>query len=376
MASEVYKQEEAKAKLQDGTAFDFILQTWQRIHHGDELLGRELLYSKGSQCALNTNGLHTLTVGETGFGKSDGFKAMGALSSPDYWTYGSVTPQSLYYQKKGAILDGTVIGYDDIVWHDETGATIKRITTAFQEGAERLSVDERRSGSKQRSSRRLAFWVSSVDSQADEQIRDRFFMYAVKSGEERAQEIIKHRQLIDAGTYADKGEDISICQSVDFLMKSQPAVIVDIPFSSDIKFSGTPRSYNMFADIIRSNAIWNAKLRDEEHGRIIAEKVDFESAKVLYLASVDDNQSKYTPAELKVLDAIVVEGKATYSDIKKATGLSTGRIGDLLNGKEKGAHGLLYKCAELELVEGSYPKMYRVEDDFNPRSKVNISLRR
>jgi hypothetical protein len=52
--------------------------------------------------------------------------------------------------------------------------------------------------------------------------------------------------------------------------------------------------------------------------------------------------------------------------------LSAGRVSDILNGRGKDGHGLLYKCKELTVIDGR-PKMYKLGLGFKP-SKVSIEL--
>ena len=74
-----------------------------------------------------------------------------------------------------------------------------------------------------------------------------------------------------------------------------------------------------------------------------------------------------------MLTAIIEHGyKATYKDIKDATGLSEGRIKDIVNGKgkdEQKRHGLRYKCPQLEIEKVDIT--IRTEEDAD---KFNHSL--
>lgn len=152
-------------------------------------------------------------------GKSDGIKQMSKLVYLDFWKNGGVAPQTLYYS--GPTMPyGVVVGLEDVVWTSELGVTIKRITTDFQERAVRLITVEMK-GAEVRTAKRIAFWASCVDSQADERLRDPFLMYNVKSDPNRRKEIIGHMQAQDEGEQPPKEYDFEmiICQTLIYDLK-------------------------------------------------------------------------------------------------------------------------------------------------------------
>ena len=123
----------AREIAEAGQTFDYIFGVWQKRHNGDAQLGKALLFSLGCQSVSNSRGMHVAATGEGGYGKSDGIKKMGKLIYPDFWKNGGFTPQTLYYSG-GGMPDGVIVGLEDVVWGSDLGATIKRITTDFQEG--------------------------------------------------------------------------------------------------------------------------------------------------------------------------------------------------------------------------------------------------
>jgi hypothetical protein len=315
----------AKAIEKEGKASDFILGVYQKRHDGDLPLGKALLFSFGSQLCSNSKGIHVVATGPSGYGKTDGIICMGNLIYPTYFKNGGVTPQSLYYQD--AMPDGCVVGLEDVVWQAELGVTVKRISSLFQEGGTKLSTIDMQ-GVEVRSAKRIAFWASSVDNQCDEQLRDRFLMYEVKAGRERAKEIVSHMQDRDEGSEqvpADYDFETKVCQALTY------------------------------------------------EGRVIATAEDFENAKALYIELGGHDRDKYQGTELEILKAILGKGSASQADIQEATGLSSGRVSDVLNGRGKEGNGLIHKCGHL-IVEEGRPKKYRLAAGFYPLGKVNIEL--
>jgi hypothetical protein len=367
-------KETARDISEAGQTFEYILRVWQKRHSGDGPLGKSLQFSLGSQSVSNSLGIHVAVTGEGGYGKSDGIKQMGKLVHPDYWKNGGITPQTLYYSGPD-MPSAVVVGLEDIVWTSDIGATVKRVTTDFQEGAKRLTTIEM-TGKEVQAAKRIAFWASCVDSQADEQIRDRFIMYNVRSDLERRQEILDHMKARDAGEQIPEEHDFEtkVCQALTYDLK-QKLYHVHIPFAKRIQFDGDPRAYAIFSDMIKSSAVFRYMKREKDDaGRLIATIEDFENAKELYIEIGGHDRDKYTDAEQNVLNAIAFNGGvATQSEIQETTNLSPGRISDILNGRGKEGHGLLHKCKDIIVLDGR-PLRYRLRSGFNPSFDVSIEL--
>jgi hypothetical protein len=366
--------EEARKIAEAGETFEYIFKTWQRRHTGDAPLGKSLLFSLGSQSISNSKGIHVLATGEGGYGKSDGITKMGGLVYPGYWKNGDVTPQSLYYCGP-EMPDSVVVGLEDVVWDSKLGISVKRITSEFQDGGSKTTTIDMR-GENVQTAKRIAFWASCADNEADEQLRDRFLMYSVKSDPKRRQEIIKHMQAQDEGDQLpeDNGFETMVCQALTYDLKKQ-LFRVKIPFASKIEFEGDPRAYAIFGDMIKSSAVFRYRKRETDGaGRLIATEEDYENAKELYIELGGHDRDKYSEPELKVLKAIITNGgEATQAEIQNWSGLSPGRVSDILNGRGKEGHGLLYKCKDLVVEEGR-PKRYKLRDGFMPTAKISISL--
>jgi len=369
---EEYAKKKAREIAEAGQTFSYIFEVWQKRHTGDAPLGKELLFSLGSQSVSNSKGIHVLATGEGGYGKSDGITQMGKLVYPDFWRNGGVTPQSLYYSE---VLDSVVVGLEDVVWSSELGVSVKRITSDFQEGASKTTIIDMK-GVEVHTAKRISFWASCADNEADEQLRDRFLMYCVKADPERRKAIIGHMQALDEGEQLPEEYEFEtlVCQVLTYDLK-QKLYHVAIPFAKRIKFEGDPRAYGIFSDMIKSSAaIHYLKREKDSAGRLIATKEDFENAKQLYIELGGHDRDKYSEPEMKVLNAIIANGgEATQAEIQELSGLSAGRVSDILNGRGKEGQGLLYKCKELTVIDGR-PKKYRLSPSFNPTCKVSIEL--
>lgn len=365
----------AKEIADAGETFTYILKVWQKRHNGDTPIGKALLLSLGSQSILNSKGIHVLATGDGGYGKSDAIKQMGKLVYPYYWKNGGITPNSLYYSGD-EMPDGVVVGLEDIVWTSDIGTAVKRITSDFQEGATKLTTVDMK-GKEVRSAKRIAFWGSCVDSQADEQLRDRFAMVSIESDPNRGQKIIGCMKEQDEGKQFPKDYDFEtmVCQFLTFDLKQKLYHVV-IPFANKIKFEGDPRAYGIFSDMIKSSAVLSYRKREKDDvGRLIATSEDFENAKKLFIELGGHDRDKYTDSEIRVLNAIIENKRsATQDDIQKTAKLSAGRVSDILNGRGKGGQGLTYKCKYLTVCCSSRQKIYELPSDFSLNCDISIKL--
>jgi hypothetical protein len=347
----------AKLIIDSGKAYEHIYKIWQKRVKGNEYLGKALLVSRGVQSCINTKGVHIYAHGKHGHGKSEGMEKMVELLPPEYRMDEDVSPLAIHYaSKNGILLPGTTILVDEMIWNDSLGGIIKRITTRFQKGAGHLTVIDGESVLV-RTQPRLAIWTNSADLQADEQLRDRFLDEPITEGKEYVKEIIEFQKLRD--TLPESSEDVeketAICQAIlrDLAGKT---FTVKIPFATRINIAASEgtRGYNIFSDLVKGLAAMRYAQREtNKQGQLLATETDFKDAKDIYEGSKGHSEESYTTAEITVLQAIIKHGyKALYKDIKNITGMSEGRIKDIVNGRgkdEQKRHGLRYKCSQLDV---------------------------
>jgi hypothetical protein len=348
---------EAQVLIDSGKGYEYIYQVWQKRVKGNEYLGKALILSRAVQSCLNSKGIHIYAHGKHGSGKSEGMEKMIELVPSEYKMDEDISPLAIHYaSKNGMLIEGTTLLIDEMIWSDALGGIIKRVITRFQKGAGHLTVIDGEPVLA-RTQPRLAIWTNSADLQADEQLRDRFLDEPIDEGDGQVAAIIEFLKTRD--TLPVSSEDIdretAICQDIirDIASKT---FIVSVPFALRIKIApseGT-RGYNIFSDLVKGFAILRYKQRQtNDQGQLIAIEDDFNSAKDVYEGSKGHSEQSYTTSEQKVLQAIIDHDyKATYKEIKDATGLSEGRIKDIVNGRgkdEQKRHGLRYKCPQLEV---------------------------
>jgi primase-polymerase (primpol)-like protein len=347
----------AQVIIDDCKAYEHIYKIWQKRVKGNAYLGKALLVSRGVQSCLNTKGIHVYAHGKHGHGKSEGMEKMIELLPLEYRMDEDVSPLAIHYaSKNGMLLPGTTLLIDEMVWNDPLAGMIKRVITRFQKGAGHLTVIDGLPVLV-RTQPRLGIWTNSADLQADEQLRDRFLDEPITESDNYVKDIIEFQKIRD--TLPDSSEDVdretAICQAIlrDLAGKT---FTVKIPFATRIKIEASEgtRGYNIFSDLVKGLAAMRyAQRKTNEQGQLLATEADFKDAKDIYEGSKGHSEESYTTAEITVLQAIIKHGyKSLYKDIKNITGLSEGRIKDIINGRgkdEQKRHGLRYKCPQLDV---------------------------
>ena len=382
---ELYMNELAESRAQEiilaGETYPHMVRVWQRRHYGDLVAGKILILSCGCGSIKNAKGFHVWLCGPSGIGKSDSAQKGAELVDPAYLLDSTVTPQVLFYPTE-SFIDGSIVFVDDMVWNSELGANIKKITTKFQEGAMRTVTTEG-TGTKYRSRKRLVFWITSVDSHADEQIRDRFILVDIDESPKHLEKAMESLKDFDMGVCISEEMEFEtrVCRALIRDLRNNLKEVV-IPFADRIEFKGDLRAYRIFGDMIRCFAIFSyAKRSSDEHGRLIATEEDFMEAKSLYEEFGGHSADKYTTSELKLIRAIIDNGyEATQEDLQRIADLSVSRVSDILNGRkdeEQQKHGLLYKCSKLIVNRDRKPYKYKLPQGYDPTAdrKNLVSLR-
>lgn len=361
-------QAQAKEIIEAGTSYDYILDVWKSRHFGADIVGKVLLVSVGPGSIKDSKGIHVQICGKAGSGKSDAAMKMAELMNPKWMLSSALTPQVLFYPTEGFI-DGSIVFVDDMVWNSDLGVSVKRITSAFQTGGQR-TVTTDGVGIRQTSNKRLTFWVTSVDSQADEQIRDRFILVESDSSEEHIKKCLDMMKIKAAGKTVKVDDDFetAVCHALFKDLRSWFGEVV-IPFAEDIEFLNNDlRAFSMFTDMVKSFAVFaRGNRRFDEDCRLEASEEDFYRAVELFLKFGGHKADKYTKAELNFLETLSVNGyHATKAEMCTLTGKSMGYIGDLLTGRgkdEQQKHGLFYKCPYLT-TDGKRPYTLILQEDW------------
>lgn len=341
---------EANRILDEGKGFEYVSNIWQKRHHGDANLGKGLFLSIGAQSCLSSKGVHIHACGPRGSGKSDGAEKGAEEIPAEYLLVGSASPKALYYLGE-RLPAGSVVYLDDIGWNDQAAQMFKTCTTFYREGATHTVVVDQEIR-QFKTAPRIIFWLTTADDQTDEQIRDRLLRIDTTEDPKHTKEVVDF--IFDqrkSGAAAFDTKELEVCRAIIYLLK-QVFIDVVIPFTDNIRFEGDPRGATIFADLVSSFAVWRHRIRARDsNDAIIACYEDYKDAETFFNAIRGHGDTKYTPSELRVLQAIKdLHGEATREMIMKKTGLSKGGLADLINGRSRegqAKYGLLHKCPAL-----------------------------
>jgi len=372
---------EANKLLDEGKGFEYAHGVWQKRHHGDENLGKGLFLSIGAQSCISSKGVHVHACGPRGSGKSDGAEKASEAIPESHLMVGSASPKALYYLGE-RLPAGAVIYLDDIGWNDQAAQMFKTCTTFYREGATHTVVVDQ--GIKQfKTAPRIIFWLTTADDQTDEQIRDRLLRIDTTETPKHTKEVIDFIfQQRKSGAAAFDSRELEVCRAIIHLLK-QVLIDVVIPFSDNIRFEGDPRGATIFADLVSAFAVWRHRIRARDsNGAIIASYEDYKDAEIFFNAIRGHGDTKYTPGELRVLQAIKdLHGEATREMVMAKADISKGGLADIINGRSRDGqakYGLLHKCPALteedestqkriddETRQTKRRKVYRLPDDYD-----------
>ena len=363
--------------LNDGAAFQYILGVWCNRTKGPRKVGQTFLLSKGSQCVSNSKGLHVQLNGAPGYSKTFLTEQMLALM-PEACKWDSDLSDRVLYYPTPEMKDGMVMFIDDIEWRDVLGISVKKTISKFQTGAKSTVVKDMK-GEAIQTRKRLVFWVTSVDNQADDQIRDRIFTEYLPSGTLEAKRIIGQMKRLDR-------KDVTLfnpahtttCKYI-FADISEQLLDVVIPFDDDeIVFTGDPRAYGVFSDIVKSRAVYNYRIRERDGDSIKANRDDAEAAALLYNAMGGHDPNKFNNSEQAIIDALRDNGNhVTTQELIHATGFTGGRVSQIINGRGKdlqNKNGLRDKCGLSDHFT-KYGKVYDLDPTTISRCVSKVSLK-
>ena len=364
---------EANRILDEGRGFEYVYEVWQKRHHGDENLGKGLFLSIGAQSCESSKGVHIHACGPRGSGKSDGAEKGSEEIPATHLLVGSASPKALYYLGE-RLPAGAVVYLDDIGWNDQAAQMFKTCTTFYREGATHTVVVDQEI--KQfKTAPRIIFWLTTADDQTDEQIRDRLLRIDTTETATHTKEVIDFIfQQRKSGAASFDPRELEVCRAVIYLLK-QVFVDVVIPFSDSIRFEGDPRGATIFVDLVSAFAVWRHRIRTHDsNGAIIACYEDYKNAETFFNAIRGHGDTKYTPGELRVLQAIKdLQGEATREQVMAKTGMSKGALADILNGRSRDGqakYGLLHKCPAL--TDDDVGTTKRIDDDIKTSKRKKV----
>jgi hypothetical protein len=350
---------ETKARwiLEHDDPMKYLVGQVGRMHIGDMDGAKKLILSTLVQNVKNAKGFHPAMHGESGKGKTSLAKAVKHVSPDDSVLETSLSGKALFY---ALIVTGVVVLCDDIELSDDLRTTLKRTTTNFTEYTTHTTVHNG-VGKTLSIPPRVVWWLTSVDSDSDEQVLNREVQINVDDTPETDEAVFKHQlTLLQSGAPAMPEDlDILVAREMLRILKSEMCTVI-IPFANRIGWDNknNRRNFDVFGDILKAVALLHRYQRkttkNDDDVILEATEADFEMAAEIYNLHGDTQADKLTNVEKKVVRFLGAKahedtdryGKALFSEIQKHLGLSEGRTYTILHGRDhKG--GLLAKVPGL-----------------------------
>jgi len=362
-------KEKALAIATRGDPLKYLIWQAQRNHLGDIDYQKVLLLSIASAASETSHGIQPGGNGEKGSGKSDACDATYHLIPEDRRLDGSLSPMSLFYlQETGQLKPGMVLFSDDV----EYGPIIpiyKRSTGKFQNASNHYTV----SGGKDRKSLKLTipprvvWWLTSVESVANEQAFDRQYPISTDSSPEHkkrvAREIADRRARPEKRFAEDEGVEVARAIIAD-MMDNGPfkATIPQAERAEWLKISDF-RGQEQFWDLVDALVVtrWRQHRRDS-NGWLIAEDRDLIEAKDLMMAHKVAHYADLTEAEVKVVGVLSDGMPRTQKELTEALGVAQNTISERLK-------SILSKSSIITEDQEQGRKVYRL----NPNADLNAS---
>jgi|GEM_PF-1664305 len=358
-------KDEADKIVAADMGFNYCVRSWNKSHHGDTPAGELLFVQRGIQCCSNSKGMHIHLRGESAAGKSDAASNFIKRTPKRLTIDADLTPRALYYAARGSE-PGSTANVDDIQWTESLVNMFKRSTTAYQEGAELLTVVDGKP-LKLKIPPRMSFIMSSVDSQADEQARDRTVAVDIDSSPARIEQIKSYMAAQAKKSHIqDAEEEIAICRAIISDLADHLWEVI-IPFADQIEIDGETRAMAVFLDIVRGVCAWHYTKREQietDYGFVlVATEADFYEAKRIYENVRGHSREKLSEKEIAILEAITLHGVKgmmggeavrvlDYGELQSCTKLPSTSVKDTLHGRYLGGgqrgYGLLAKIPSLK----------------------------
>lgn len=329
--------EKARAIAERGDPFKYAIWQAQRNHLGDIDYQKVLIASIASAASQTSNGIQPGGNGDKGSGKSDACAATYHLVPMDRRLDGSLSPMSLFYlQEMGRLRSGMILFSDDVEY-DGIIPIYKRSTARFQHGITHFSV----SGGKDRKGielivpPRMVWWLTSVESVANEQAFDRQYPISTDSsaGHKKrvSREIADRRARKELRLAEDEGIEVARAIIADIFDNGPFKVLVPQSTKSMWLKVADFRGQEQFWDLVDALVIlrWRQHKQDLD-GWLIAEDKDLIEAKGILTGHKVAHFADLTEAEAKLIGVMSSGHSMTQKELTEALGVAQSTLSERL----------------------------------------------
>ena len=351
---------EALEILEDGDPVDYLLDVFHSEHVSDDTIAKCCYVSAASRVVENTRGLHVLTTGPSGKGKSSSYDSILRQMPKESQIGGTLSDRALFYHD---IPERAILVLDDKGMSEGLQELFRGATSDFRDPEPLRTVGARREPIVKMLPPRCVWWMASADDMADDQFHNRCLQPWCDDSEEADREFFEH--MLHEEAYGDDEEEkarrFAVCRAMWSAIGAE-VIPVWVPFAPAIRFGDmrNRRNGRIFVDLIKCFARIRFMQRPrDDRGRIIAAIDDFRDALTLYHELTDESGSQVnqlTPDEARILRLVELMHRESFNrnDLVAVSGLPALRVWRILHGRaERGTGGLLDKCPALTVQDVS-----------------------
>jgi hypothetical protein len=330
-------KEKALAIAERGDTVKFLIWQAQRNHIGDKRYQTVLIGSIASASSETSNGIQPGGNGDKGSGKSDACAATYHLVPMDRRLDGSLSPMSLFYLQEAGRLKPGMILFSDDVEYEPIIPIYKRATARFQQGITHFTVSggKNREAVELRIPPRMVWWLTSVESVANEQAFDRQYPISTDTRPEHkamvCEEIGARRARKELKLAEDEGIEVARAIISDIFDNGPFKVL--IPQTKDAKWIRVAdfRGQEQFWDMVDALAIlrWRQRTIDSD-GWLIADDADLIEAYDILNEHKMVHASNLTEREVQTVGVLLDGLPRTQKDISEALDIAQSTISERL----------------------------------------------
>ena len=330
-------KEKALAIAERGDPLRYLVWQAQRNHLGDIDYQKVLIASIASAASKKSNGIQPGGNGDKGSGKSDACESVYHLVPTDRRLDGSLSPMSLFYlQQTGRIQAGMVLHSDDVEY-EPIIPIYKRSTAGFQKSTTHFSVTsgKNREAIELTIPPRIVWWLTSVESVANEQAFDRQYPISTDSSpghkQRVANEIAARRARKELKLEEDEG--IAVARAILADVFDNGPFMVVIPQAEKAKWLKVSdfRGQEQFWDMVDALVIlrWRQRKRDQD-GWLIADDQDLIEAKEIHSGHKAAHYADLTDAEVKIVGVMSDGMPRSQGQLTEALGVAQSTLSERL----------------------------------------------
>jgi hypothetical protein len=262
--------------LTTGDPIGYILDTWNRIHPGDRMLGYALLCSSLCSSISASDGLSINFSGDSAGGKYHACRSMLHLIPKNWWVRRSLRDNAIFYSS--SIKPDIIFFSDDEKMSDDMRIIFRNSVSDFQEQVEHETVNIQGKVEFFKVPPRLTWWLTAINDSENRDVENHILKIAIEDNKERKKAISErflNRRQRGEEKYPEYPE-VNICRAIFEKLKSKKEKVV---FNFDIKFRDGINIQNNIYEMLLATALINKYQRQRTaEGAIIAERKDFETA--------------------------------------------------------------------------------------------------